>query len=225
MGNKGNEEKTGPPVSHEPSWDRLGLYLRDRGEDNYKKHADVAREAGVSVKWLEDRLREESVQGFELADASWVTTLRSVWMYLEREAPETPRKLIGTWSDVQRLAPKPFMIRPRVSRAGDCVFMYFAQDEAWADRVDDFLTIYHALGDRRIVGFKLKNLKLLTARLGDIWVEFQTAEFRVYMLIQRVLEASLRSPTFDHETLPKYRDIMETAQAQAMTASPIPALV
>lgn len=86
-----NKENAGPPVSNEPSWDRLALYLRDRGEDNYKKHVEVARDAGVSIKWLEERLREESVQGFELEDGSWVTTLRSVWTYLERDPPETPR--------------------------------------------------------------------------------------------------------------------------------------
>lgn len=218
-----NKENTGPPVSNEPSWDRLAVYLRDRGEDNYKKHVEVAREAGVSVKWLVERLREESVQGFELEDGSWVTTLRSVWSYLERDPPETPRKIIGTWEDVERLTPTAFTIRPRVSRAGDCVFMYFAPDESWADRVDDFLTVYHALGNRRIVGFKLKNVRLLTARLGDIWVEFQTADFEVRLLIRRVLQASLDSPTFDPGALPKYRDVLETAQA--MTAPPIPALV
>lgn len=224
MVGKGEEkDKTGPPVTNEPSWDRLAVYLRDRGEDTYRKHTDVAREAGVSVIWLEDRLKEETVEGFELEDGSWVTTLRSVWKYLEREPPETPRKMVGTWTDVERLSPRPFAIRPRVSRAGDCVFMYFAEDESSADRVDDFLTVYRALDNRRVVGFKLKNLRLLTARLGSIWVEFETAEFEVRMLVRRVLQASLDSPTFDPDALPKYRDVLETARA--MTAPPIPALV
>lgn len=223
MGTKGDKEKTAPAPRGEPTWDRLGVFLRDRGDETFKNHTDVARECLISVDWLEERLREESVQGFELEDGVWVTTTRSVWKYLERDLPDAPRDVVHSWEDVQRLTPKPFAIRPRVSRAGNCVFMYFAPDEAWADRVDDFLTVYRSFANRRIVGFKLKNLTLLTARLGDLWVEFHSSQFRVYMLIQRVLEASLKSPTFDHETLPKYHDIMETAGA--MTAAPIPALV
>ena len=227
MGTHRDEEKTGPGGSmkaNEITWDRLGLYLRDRGEDTFRNHAEVAQEARVSVKWLEARLREESIQGFELDDGSWVTTLRSVWKFLEREPADTPREIVKSQQDLEDLTPSPFRIRPRTSTAGDCMFMYFAVDEAFAERVDDFLTVYRAIaGRRRVVGFKLKNLRLLTARIGDFWVQFQTAEFQVQVLIRRVLQASLDNPTFEDDALPKYHEVLESAGS--MTASPIPALV
>lgn len=205
----------------EPSWIGSKVALRDRGEHTFKNHVEIARECLVSSEWLEERLKEASIEGFELEDGSWVTTKRGVWTYLERDPPETPREIVGSWADVQRIAPGDFSIRPRISRTGNCIFMYFADDEAWADRVDDFLTIYRSLQRPRIVGFKLKNVTILTARLGDLWVEFQTSEFRVYMLVQMVLQASLKSPTFDHDALPKYHDMFE--MTGSMTAPPIPA--
>lgn len=149
----------------EPSWIGSKVALRDRGEHTFKNHVEIARECLVSSEWLEERLKEASIEGFELEGGSWVTTKRGVWTYLERDPPETPREIVGSWADVQRIAPGDFSIRPRISRTGNCIFMYFADDEAWADRVDDFLTIYRSLQRPRIVGFKLKNVTILATRV------------------------------------------------------------
>jgi hypothetical protein len=76
--------------------------------------------------------------------------------------------------------PAPF--RPRhawYSATGDCVFWYFSEAVAYADRYDDYLTAFFAVDPpsppaTRCVGFKLKSVSRLTetieiwARPGDI---------------------------------------------------------
>lgn len=218
----GPDEEMTSREGSESTYDRTRVQCRDRGEDTFQSHVDVARHTGVALDWLEDRLRAESITGFELDDGQWVTTVRGVKDLLGRKPAGAEYEAAGSWDGLLRLGPEAFNVRPRYSRAGNCVFMYFASDESWAERVDDFLTVYRSFGDgRRVVGFKLKNVTLLTSRLGDLWVEFHTKEFQIYLLIKRVLQASLSSPRFDPEALAKYHDVFQAAGTT--TAGPIPA--
>jgi hypothetical protein len=45
------------------------------------------------------------------------------------------------------------------SRRGDCVFWYSSDDFAYADRVNDDLTVFRKFSDAGIAGAKLKNVK------------------------------------------------------------------
>ncbi len=55
----------------------------------------------------------------------------------------------------------PFESRPFYSPEGDCVFFHFEDADHFAERVDCWLTVFKAFDDRRLVGFKLKNIRTL----------------------------------------------------------------
>ncbi|MDP9174268.1 MAG: hypothetical protein M3O30_10450 [Planctomycetota bacterium] len=50
---------------------------------------------------------------------------------------------------------------PWYSVAGDCVFCYFEEHEAFEERVDEYLTKYIAFGSGECTGFKLKYVSRL----------------------------------------------------------------
>jgi len=56
---------------------------------------------------------------------------------------------------------------PFYSKAGDFVTHFFRDEECYADRLDDLLTVYLSLKDESFVGFKLKGVRVLCEKLGD----------------------------------------------------------
>lgn len=67
------------------------VQCRDRGEETFQSHVEVARWTGVALDWLEDKLRAQSITGFELDDGQWVTTVRCVKEFLARHPAKEGR--------------------------------------------------------------------------------------------------------------------------------------
>jgi hypothetical protein len=67
--------------------------------------------------------------------------------------------------DVDTLpSPKPF--NPRLawySQRGDCIFCYFSDDFAYAERINNDLTVFHSTATEEPTGFKIKNIERMLA--------------------------------------------------------------
>jgi ABC-type amino acid transport substrate-binding protein len=49
---------------------------------------------------------------------------------------------------------------------GDCVEFFVTQDDYFAERIDDYLTLYLDMDTEQIVGFVIKNIKRILERLS-----------------------------------------------------------
>lgn len=63
-----------------------------------------------------------------------------------------------------------FRSQPYYSREGDFLTYYFTNTDFFAERVDDVLTIYRSMSDSKTVGFKMKGVRKLVKKLGDLGV-------------------------------------------------------
>lgn len=61
-----------------------------------------------------------------------------------------------------------FESRPFYSSEGDCVFFHFEDADHFAERIDCWLTVYRSFDDRRLVGFKLKNVRTLLSAFDTL---------------------------------------------------------
>jgi hypothetical protein len=63
---------------------------------------------------------------------------------------------------VERFAPHPYY-----SKEGDFLTYYFVDEDFYAQRIDDTLTVYLSMVENEFVGFKLKSIRNLLATVGD----------------------------------------------------------
>lgn len=174
----------------------------DRGAHTYLSLPDLSRQVGRPEAELERLLETGAIDGV-WTGTEWLATPATVSQNEE-----------AGWARRRGVDAAPFQARPRYSAAGDCLFFYFHEDESWADRVDEILTVYRSFETKRVVGFKLKNVSLLKERLGAFLVEFETREVQIYLLFKRMLRWKLRdiaSPDTTVELVRKYAEAMEAA--------------
>jgi hypothetical protein len=61
------------------------------------------------------------------------------------------------------------------SAHGDCVFCYFSYEVAYADRINEDLTIFRKIEGSKAVGFKIKNIERITRTL--VWAAVVSPAF------------------------------------------------
>ncbi len=66
---------------------------------------------------------------------------------------------LKTLGDLPR--PGPFESAPYYTSEGDCLFWFFRDQEYYAERIDDLVTVYRALDGRGIVGVQVEGIKRL----------------------------------------------------------------
>jgi len=72
--------------------------------------------------------------------------------------------------------PPRFESHPFYSPEGDCVKLYFENVDFFADRVDCWLTVYKAFDDKRVVGFKLKNIQTLVSAFDELGLNVRVSK-------------------------------------------------
>lgn len=84
------------------------------------------------------------------------------------------------------------------SGIGDCIFAYFLDKPAFAQRVNSDVTVFRSMDEDRPVGFKIKNVKAIVDELNSVrdglWSN-RAQELTIYMIVshsqtRRVLEGS-----------------------------------
>ena len=62
------------------------------------------------------------------------------------------------------------------SKEGDFLTYYFCDEDFYADRIDDILTIYRTMDQADFVGFKLKGIRHLLDTLGDFTLQVRDGD-------------------------------------------------
>ena len=196
------DEAARPHPSESFEWRDASPQPWDCGERTLLPLSELSRRVDIPADELGRLLEQGEIEGVWTGD-QWLVTAAA---YADHAT--------AGWSGGLELRVKPFRPRPRHSPAGDCLFFYFREDESWADRVDELLTVYRAFATDRVVGFKLKNVSLLKEQLGTFLVEFETKEVSIYLLFTRMLQWKLqevRSPDSTAELVRKYAEAIEAA--------------
>src|SRR2546428_11080786 len=69
--------------------------------------------------------------------------------------------------------PAKFTPRPHYIAEGDCLIFYFKDDESYAERVDELLTLYRSEKTGEVVGCEVKGIKCITKRLGEFGIQIK----------------------------------------------------
>lgn len=64
-----------------------------------------------------------------------------------------------------------FKAEPFYSPEGDSLTYYFKPDRSYAERIDDFLTVYRSTDDKGLVGCQIKGLPKTLALLGNFGIK------------------------------------------------------
>ncbi|MFN2507196.1 MAG: hypothetical protein ABR589_00290 [Chthoniobacterales bacterium] len=77
---------------------------------------------------------------------------------------------------------KKFEPKPYYSQNGDALIFYFKDEPSYAERVDDFLTVYKATQSDEIVGCELKGVRHILQRMGNFGVLIQSSAVDMSLL-------------------------------------------
>jgi hypothetical protein len=69
--------------------------------------------------------------------------------------------------------PTAFRPEPHYSEDGDCASFYFQDKDSYADRVDNFLTIFRSTDTDEMIGFEIKGVSQIMRDLGEFGVTVQ----------------------------------------------------
>src|SRR5438270_23949 len=98
--------------------------------------------------------------------------------------------------------PKGFRSCPYYSKEGDFLTFFFEDEDHYAERMDEILTVYRSMKTEEFVGFKLKGVLHLLKTLGDLSVTVFDRD-GVLMLSMLLIAGSMK--TKEHSALPVYQ--------------------
>lgn len=107
--------------------------------------------------------------------------------------------------------PSTFESRPYHSTVGDFIEFYFENSDSHAVRMDAWLTVYKAMDDDRLVGFKLKNIRTLRSAFDtwDLWASRSGKNWTI-CLNAAVLAVGIFDPP---KNLEPYKDVLKRINA------------
>jgi len=102
-----------------------------------------------------------------------------------------------------------FTAHPYYSQAGDFLTYYFQDDECYAERLDDVLTVYLSFKTKKFVGFKLKGVRHLQKTLGSFGFRvFEDGKPMLGMLFMAGVYAYATPAVID-----QYRELAEATKS------------
>ena len=78
--------------------------------------------------------------------------------------------------------PRGFKPRPIYSADGDFITVYLTDEDSYAERVDELLTVYLSVEEHSLVGCKIKGVRRLLKTLGDFGVSVDGKNVSVSLL-------------------------------------------
>ena len=75
-----------------------------------------------------------------------------------------------------------FEPRPFYSPDGDFLTFYFRDEDHYAERVDELLTVYRSMENHELIGCKIKGVSRILDTLGRFGVEVEDGEMRMSFL-------------------------------------------
>ncbi len=119
--------------------------------------------------------------------------------------------LASALRELDSYGPPSFKPEPWYNEAGDCLVWYFRNDESYACRVDDKLTVYRALQNDELVGCLIKGITALAQTSKAFG--FEILEQRVRLSLFFVVSAFEAKPedTGAQQRREIYHDLMRRA--------------
>jgi hypothetical protein len=109
--------------------------------------------------------------------------------------------------------PRGFQSRPFYSHAGDYLTFFFEDEDHYAERMDEYLTVFRSMEGDRFVGFKLKGVAYLLDAIGDFCVDVYDGT----VLKLSLLLAAGAMITKEPSAIPTYQDFAEKTRDIRLT--------
>lgn len=113
--------------------------------------------------------------------------------------------------DVDKLIkqfPAKFESKPFYSHTNDAAYFYHENTDHYAERIDCWLTVYKAFEDDRLIGFKIKNLRVLLSRFDALGLACRASKGNWLILLQPMLAYIPVAVESAMEHLPQYTDVL-----------------
>lgn len=101
---------------------------------------------------------------------------------------------------------------PSYNRYGDCIHYHWRQDEFYAERVDDKLTVYRAIATEDPVGCQIKGVSALVKMLGTFGISVKGQDgtpMAIFIFASRAAADSVEQSSLEREKM--YRYVLEQA--------------
>ena len=113
---------------------------------------------------------------------------------------------------LQGKRPGRFQPRAHYVAEGDTLIFYFKDDESYAERVDELLTVYRSLQTREMVGCQIKSVRFILEKLGNFCVGVQDGDLDLRVIFIGYAFVSKKMPP--SETLEELRSAAESSNAR-----------
>jgi hypothetical protein len=108
---------------------------------------------------------------------------------------------------VSQNKPGEFSPRPFYSRDGDSLLFHFRPEASYAERIDQFCTLYRTIESDELTGCQIKGVQCILKRLGDFGIRItdnKTVDLRIIFLGYRA--------SVDESTQQELEKLLEAAE-------------
>lgn len=113
---------------------------------------------------------------------------------------------------LQGKRPARFQPRAHYVAEGDTLIFYFKDDECYAERVDELLTVYRSRRANEMVGCQIKSVRSIMRQLGNFGVHVKDGDVDLRVIFLAYAFASKKMPP--SETLEELRSAAETTNTR-----------
>jgi len=112
--------------------------------------------------------------------------------------------------DIDRLIgsmKREFEPRPYYSPESDALYFYCENEDYAAERIDCWLTVFRAFSDNRIIGFKIKNVKILLSKFDALGLDCRLSTSKWFIWLQPLIAYIPNSVALESDFL-QYRNVL-----------------
>ena len=109
--------------------------------------------------------------------------------------------------------------QPWYNSAGDCVMWFFGEQESYASRIDDKLTVYRAFDGDDLVGCQIKGVSALLAKLGKLDIQYHEKGVSLALLFWISHYDAVEAADNPLAQKPVYNRLVERASSRGLTVS------
>jgi hypothetical protein len=106
------------------------------------------------------------------------------------------------------------------NKAGDCIEFYVSQNDYYAERIDDYLTLFLDMNTDEIVGFMIKNIKQIlnkidTSKLAWSFI-VNDDEVQLGVLFTAIFLSGTKTNDIDEVLVREYKKVVKVAENHAL---------
>jgi hypothetical protein len=106
------------------------------------------------------------------------------------------------------------------NKAGDCIEFYVSQNDYYAERIDDYLTLFLDMDTDEIVGFMVKNIKQIlnkidTSKLAWSFI-VNDDEVQLGVLFTAIFLSDKKTSDRDEVLVREYKKVVKVAENHAL---------